>query len=71
MPLKVRKNLKESTQSLVARFTQKLKKSGILLEARRRRFKKRAKSKETKKRSAIYRDKKKKEFEKMKKSGKV
>jgi len=70
-PLKVKKYPKESSHSIVARFTQKLKRSGILLEARKKRFRQRSKSRQMKKYSAIFRHQKKKEFEKMKKSGKA
>jgi len=72
MPLEVRKQSnRETSQSLIRRFSQKIKKSGILLEARKRRFKIRTKSNQLKKRSALRREKKKKEYDELKKLGKV
>ena len=71
MPIKVEKQGKESTQNLARRFTQKLRKSGTLLEARKRRFKKRPKSAQLKKRSALRRIKKKTEALKKQKMDKT
>jgi len=59
--VKVKKLPKETVQGLIQRFSQKVKKSGILLEARKRQFKKRAKSRYLKKISALRRIEKKKE----------
>jgi hypothetical protein len=69
MALKVNKKEKESSQSLVRRFSKRLKKSGILLRARKLRFKKRKKSNQLKKRAALRREEKRKEYERMKKLG--
>ena len=69
MPLAVQKQGKESTQNLVRRFTQKLRKSGILFEVRRRQFRKKSKSKPLVKRSALRRIKKQKEYIEMRKMG--
>lgn len=72
MPLKVKRQPKESTQSLIQRFLWKVKKSGILLEARKRMFyQRKKKSWQMKKRSALYREQKRKEYEKLKKLGKI
>ena len=72
MPLEVKKQSnRETSQSLIRRFSQKIKKSGILLEARKRRFKVKAKSNQLKKRSALRREKKKKEYDELKKLGKI
>lgn len=71
MPLEVKKQGKESSQSLVRRFAQKIRKSGILLEVRKRQFKSRKKSRQLGKRSALRREEKKQEYEKLKKSGKI
>ena len=71
MPLKVKRQPRESSQSLIQRFTRKVKKSGILLEAKKRRFWERPKSRQMKKRSALRREQKKKEYEKLKKLGKI
>ena len=67
MPIAAQKQGKETTQSLVRRFTQKLRKSGTLLEVRKRQFRKKAKSKPLLKRSALRRIIKKQEFAKLRK----
>ncbi len=71
MPLRANRQGRETSQNLVRRFSQKIKKSGILLEARKKQFKKRGKSTQLRKRSALRREKKKKEYEKLKKLGKI
>ena len=72
MPLEVKKQSdKETSQNLSRRFLQKVKKSGILLEVRKRRFKKKAKSKQMKKRSALRRAKKQEEYNELRKLGKI
>ena len=71
MPLKVQKQNRESTQSLVRRFSQKMRKSGILLEARKKQFKRRKKSSQLKKRTALRREKLRSKYEKLKKLGKL
>ncbi|MDD4990219.1 MAG: hypothetical protein PHW31_02810 [Candidatus Pacebacteria bacterium] len=69
MPLGVSKQGKESTQNLVRRFTQKLRKSGILFEVRRRQFRKKSRSKPLVKRSALRRIIKQQEYIEMRKMG--
>lgn len=69
MPIAVSKQGKESTQNLVRRFTQKLRKSGTMLEVRKRQFHKKPRSKPLLKRSALRRIVKKIEFAKAKKMG--
>jgi hypothetical protein len=71
MPLKVKKKDKENNQSLVRRFSQKMKRSGILLEARDKQFKKRTKSNQLKKRAALRREDLKKKYKELKKMGKI
>jgi len=71
MALEIRKKEKESTPALIHRFTRKLQKSGILLEARKRQFKGREKSREAKKREALRREELKRYYEKLKKLGKL
>jgi len=71
MPLKTEKQNKESTQSLIRRFSRKMKKSGILLEARKKRFVKREKSPQLKKRTALRRNELQKKYEKLKKLGRL
>jgi ribosomal protein S21 len=70
MAIKVEKDKHESIQSLFYRFTRAVQKSGILIEARKKRFRDRNKSDDLKKEAALLRLKKKKEYEKLKKLGK-
>ena len=55
MPIQVTKKDKETSQNLVHRFTKTVRQSGVLLEIRKGRFYKRAKSDLAKKRSALRR----------------
>lgn len=71
MALEVRKKEKESPQSLLRRFQKAVLESGILVRARKIQFKDRRISEEKKKRQALYREEKKKEYEKLKKLGKI
>ena len=59
----------ESMSSFLYRFTKKVRQSGILIEAKKRRFKNRIVSKRKKRESALYRDVKKKEVELAKRMG--
>ena len=71
MPLKIKKEEREPSQSLVRRFSRRMKKSGILLSARKNRFFEKEKSKQMKKRSALKREQLKKEYERLEKLGKT
>ena len=68
--MKIQKQQKETSQSLVYRFTKAVQKSGILTEARKRRFRDRIKSENLQKRAALIKADKRKKFEKLKKLGK-
>ncbi len=70
MALEVHKQDRESSQSLIRRFTKKVQKSGVLIQARKGRFHQRSKSKQMKKRAALRREKLRTEYEKLKKLGK-
>jgi len=70
MALEVKKSEKENSQSLLRRFTRRVQRSGILVVARKTRFHRRSKSKEMTKRAALRREQLKKEYEKLKKTGK-
>ncbi|MDP2741331.1 MAG: hypothetical protein Q8O66_01425 [bacterium] len=61
MVLEVRKKDRETSQSLVHRFTKVVRQSGVLLEVRSKQFYKRKKSALAKKRSVLRREKIKKE----------
>jgi len=55
MPVQVTKKEKETSQNLGHRFTKTVRQSGVLLQIRKGRFYKRAKSALAKKRSALRR----------------
>lgn len=71
MALEVKKQEKETTQSLIRRFTKSIQQSGILLEARRVQFREREKSRQMRKRAALRREEMKKKYEMLKKLGKI
>ncbi len=70
MPLEAKKGERENSQSLIRRFTKRVQRSGILLRARKTRFRGRIKSQQMKKRTALRREEKKQEYKKLKKLGK-
>ena len=70
MALEVKKEGRETSQNLIRRFSRRIKQSGILLRARKIRFKEKPKSHQMKKRSALRREELKKEYEKLKKMSK-
>lgn len=69
--LEIKKEERESSQSLVRRFSRKMKQSGILLRARKIRFRGKEKSHQMKKRSALRKEQLRQEYEKMEKMGKT
>lgn len=71
MGLKVKKIEKESPQSLIRRFTRAIQQSGILLQARKNRFYQRPKSHDAKRKAALRKATLKKEYEKLRKLGKL
>jgi len=70
MALEIKKEERESSQNLVRRFSKRVKQSGILLRARKARFRQRPKSRQMKKKSALRREELKKEYETIEKMGK-
>ena len=70
MPLEVKKQGKELSQSLVRRFSRRMKQSGILLGARQAQFKQKPKSQQMKRRSALKREELRKEYAILEKMGK-
>lgn len=70
MALEVRRKDKENAQSLVRRFTQRMQKSGILIRARKNRYKKDGKSEQMQKKEALRKIELRKEYERLKKLGK-
>jgi ribosomal protein S21 len=71
MALEVKRKERENPQSLVRRFTKRVQQSGILLRARKTRFKRREKSKGQRKKTALRREEMKKEYEELEKLGKT
>jgi len=71
MVLEVKKKERETAQSLIRRFTRALKESGILIRARKTRFKKREKSEQMKKRAALRREEMREEYDKLRKMGEL
>ncbi len=71
MPLEVKRQNRETPQSLVRRFTKRVRQSGILLRARKNRFKVREKSEQMQRRAALRRVELKKEYEKLEKLGEI
>jgi hypothetical protein len=71
MGLEVKKQPRETSQNLTRRFTKRVKLSGILLRARATRYRRRPRSRQAKKRAALRREELKKEYEKLRKLGKI
>lgn len=69
MSVEIRRKPKESVSSMLRRFSRKVQLSGILLSAKKSRFQHRSRSKSLRKKDALYRDKAKKERERMEKMG--
>ena len=65
----IRKKEGESPNSMVFRFTKKVQQSGVLREAKNRRFTKRAKSKPKRRASALHKHSKRIALEKARKMG--
>lgn len=71
MAIKVHRRKRESPHGLVRRFKKAVQESGILIRKRKGRYKKRPKSRQTKKRAALRREELKKKYERLKKLGKI
>jgi ribosomal protein S21 len=68
--VEVRKKDKETSESLIRRFSRQLQQSGVLIKARKSRFRLKKKSKREIREEALYKAKMKKEIDKLKKLGK-
>jgi len=71
MVLEVKKQERETSQSLVRRFGRRVQQSGILVRARKTRFRVKQKSRESQKRAALRREVLRKEYVKLRKLGKL
>jgi ribosomal protein S21 len=69
MVLEVKKQERETSQSLIRRFTKRVQKSGVLVQARKIRFHKKPKSQKMRRRAALRREQIKIQYEKLKKLG--
>lgn len=67
--INIKKKEGESTSALLFRFTKKVKQSGVLTEARKRRFRGRAKNKRARRISAVYRTEKRKDMARKRRLG--
>lgn len=67
--VKVIKKEGESASALMFRFSKRIKQSGVLKEAKKRRFKDRPKNKRKVRLSALHRESKKKEMVRLRKLG--
>jgi len=70
MALEIKKQERETSQALIYRFSKSVQQSGLLLLARKTRFRQRQKSRQMKKRAALRREQLKEEYEKLRKLGK-
>lgn len=71
MSLEITKQSRETSQGLVRRFTRSVQQSGILIRARKTRFKLRKKSSNMQQRAALRKIEKKIDFERLKKLGEL
>lgn len=67
--MELRRKEGESATSLMYRFSKRVKQSGILREARKRRFRRRPVNRQRRRLSALHREKKKQEVQRLKKLG--
>jgi len=68
--IQVKKKDRETSESLIKRFSRRVQQSGVLLTARRGRFFAKEKSRRQSRESAMYRAKVRKEVDRLKKIGK-
>ncbi|MEK7193929.1 MAG: 30S ribosomal protein S21 [Patescibacteria group bacterium] len=69
--MEIKRRQGESISAFLYRFSKKVQRSGILREAKKRKFRGRAISKTKRKASALHREFKKREFEKERKMGTI
>lgn len=69
MAVEVKRKPKESTSAMLRRFARKVQLSGVLLSARKARFQKEKRSRNSRRKDALYREKAKKERERKDKLG--
>ncbi len=69
--VQIEKNSGESPQRAVHRFIKATKRSGLLLEARKRQYRRREPNKRARKESALHRMEKQEEYEELKRWGRI
>lgn len=67
--MEIRRKEGESVTSLIYRFSKRVKQSGILREAKKRRFRSRPKNRQRRRLSALHRETKRQEVQRLKKLG--
>lgn len=67
----IKRQERETNQSLIRRFTKRLKDSGILINAKKNRFRKRAKSSQMRKRALLRKLERQRSFERQRKLGRA
>lgn len=68
--IEVKKKDRESSESLIRRFSRRVQQSGVLVQARRSRFRAEEKTKREMRQGAMYKEKVKKVVDRLKKMGK-
>jgi ribosomal protein S21 len=68
--IEVKKKERETAESLIRRFSRRVQQSGVLVHARKTRFRTEEKSKRQKRQEALYKVKIRKEIDRAKKMGK-
>ena len=69
MALQIKRKEKETPQSLIRRFTKAVQQSGVLVRARKSRFRNRPQSKKAQKRAALRKEKLRKQYQRLQKLG--
>ena len=69
MVLEIKRKPRETTQSLIRRFSQQFRRSGTLIQARKVRFKGKTKSRGAVKKAALRKEELKKHYQKLAKLG--
>lgn len=69
MVLEIKRKPRETTQSLIRRFSQQFRRSGTLIQARKVRFKGKTKSRGAAKKAALRKEELKKHYQKLAKLG--
>lgn len=67
--MEIRRKEGESAAALIYRFSKRVKQSGILKEARKRRFRRRSVNRTSRRASALHREVKRQEIQRLKKLG--